>query len=141
FVLLGGLCLWVYFSADAARTLVSMGVPESAVAVVNPAASGAQGEPAGEGETAQAAAPKGGNAGQPTLVAIRPVGTGTANDRLSAIGDGEAIQSVTVMPQAAGTINEILVSSGDEVKKGQVLARLDDEEQVVLRDQAEVLLR
>lgn len=141
FVLLGGLCLWVYFSADAARTLVSMGVPESAVAVVNPAASGAQVEPAGESETAQAAAPKGGNAGQPTLVAIRPVGTGTANDRLSAIGDGEAIQSVTVMPQAAGTINEILVSSGDEVKKGQVLARLDDEEQVVLRDQAEVLLR
>ncbi|MCB5201064.1 efflux RND transporter periplasmic adaptor subunit [Neorhizobium sp. T786] len=140
FVLLGGLCLWVYLSADAARTLVSMGVPEAAVAVINPAASEAHGEPAGEGDAAQAT-PKGGNAGQPVLVAISPVGTGTVNDRLAAIGDGEAIQSVTVMPQATGTINEILVSSGDEVKKGQVLARLDDEEQVVLRDQAEVLLR
>jgi RND family efflux transporter MFP subunit len=45
------------------------------------------------------------------------------------------------MPQAAGTINEILVKSGDQVKKGQVLAQLDDDEQIILRDQAQVLLR
>ena len=144
FVLLGGLCLWIYMSADAARTLVSMGVPEAAVAVVNPAVSESSGAPAGEAGAEQASdtSPSGGGRGsQSVLIAMRPVGVGTVNDRLSAIGDGEAIQSVTVMPQAAGTINEILVKSGDRVTKGQVLAKLDDEEQIILRDQAEVLLR
>lgn len=98
---------------------------------------------AGSGQRSQEA---GGNrqnsaGAQAVLVATRPVGTGIVNDSLSAIGDGEAIQSVIVMPQAAGTINEILVKSGDRVKKGQILAQLDDDEQIILRDQAQVLLR
>lgn len=143
-VLLGGLCFWVYLSADAGRTLISMGVPEAIVSAINSKA----GEPvsatiAGSGQRSQEA---GGNrqnstGGQAVLVATRPVGTGIVNDSLSAIGDGEAIQSVIVMPQAAGTINEILVKSGDRVKKGQILAQLDDDEQIILRDQAQVLLR
>lgn len=143
-VLLGGLCFWVYLSADAGRTLVSMGVPEAIVSAINSKA----GEPvsatiAGSGQRSQES---GGNrqnsAGtQAVLVATRPVGKGIVNDSLSAIGDGEAIQSVIVMPQAAGTINEILVKSGDRVTKGQILAQLDDDEQIILRDQAQVLLR
>lgn len=143
-VLLGGLCFWVYLSADAGRTLISMGVPEAMVSAINSKA----GEPvsstiAGSGQRSQEA---GGNrqnsaGAQAVLVATRPVGTGIVNDSLSAIGDGEAIQSVIVMPQAAGTINEILVKSGDRVKKGQILAQLDDDEQIILRDQAQVLLR
>lgn len=142
FVLLGGLCLWIYLSADAARTLVSMGVPEAAVAAINPAASEPAGATSGEAESARGSGNRGGSGGgQSVLVAMRPVATGTINDSLSAIGDGEAIQSVTVKPQATGTINEIMVRSGDQVKKGQVLAKLDDDEQIILRDQAEVLLR
>ncbi|MBB4347373.1 MULTISPECIES: efflux RND transporter periplasmic adaptor subunit [Rhizobiaceae] len=143
-VLLGGLCFWVYLSADAGRTLVSMGVPEAIVSTINPKArEPASATVAGSGQRSTGA---GGNrqnssGGQAVLVATRPVGTGIVNDSLSAIGDGEAIQSVIVMPQAAGTINEILVKSGDQVKKGQVLAQLDDDEQIILRDQAQVLLR
>ena len=143
-VLLGGLCFWVYLSADAGRTLVSMGVPEAIVSAINPKSSEpASATVAGSGQRSAGA---GGNrqnsaSGQAVLVATRPVGTGIVNDSLSAIGDGEAIQSVIVMPQAAGTINEILVKSGDRVKKGQVLAQLDDDEQIILRDQAQVLLR
>lgn len=143
-VLLGGLCFWVYLSADAGRTLVSMGVPEAIVSTINPKASEpASATVAGSGQNSAGA---GGNrqnssGGQAVLVATRPVGTGIVNDSLSAIGDGEAIQSVIVMPQAAGTINEILVKSGDQVKKGQILAQLDDDEQIILRDQAQVLLR
>lgn len=143
-VLLGGLCFWVYLSADAGRSLVSMGVPETIVSAINPKA----GEPvsatvAGSGQGSQGT---GGNrqnsaGAQAVLVATRPVGTGIVNDSLSAIGDGEAIQSVIVMPQASGTINEILVKSGDRVTKGQILAQLDDDEQIILRDQAQVLLR
>jgi len=145
-VLLAGLCLWVYMSADAGRTLISMGMPEAIVSAINPKAS----EPvsATVAGSAGRSGIAGGGAGrnlnpdaQAVLVATRPVGTGVVNDRLSAIGDGEAIQSVIVMPQATGTINEILVKSGDEVKKGQVLVRLDDDEQIILRDQAQVLLR
>lgn len=143
-VLFGGLCFWVYLSADAGRTLVSMGVPEAIVSTINPKArEPASATVAGSGQRSTGA---GGNrqnssGGQAVLVATRPVGTGIVNDSLSAIGDGEAIQSVIVMPQAAGTINEILVKSGDQVKKGQVVAQLDDDEQIILRDQAQVLLR
>lgn len=142
-VLLGGLCFWVYLSADAGRSLVSMGVPEAVVSAINPKAS----EPvsatvAGNGERSTGSGNRQSSAGaQAVLVATKPVGRGIVNDSLSAIGDGEAIQSVIVMPQATGTINEILVKSGDRVKKGQVLAQLDDDEQLILRDQAQVLLR
>jgi RND family efflux transporter MFP subunit len=138
-ILLGGLCLWVYLSADQGRALVSMGIPESVVAAVNPQVS----EPAGAVASSSGGgvqAPGSGGA-QAVLVATRPVATGTVNDQLSAIGSGEAIQSVIVMPQAVGTINEIHVASGDRVTKGQLLVRLDDDEQVILRDQAKVLLR
>jgi RND family efflux transporter MFP subunit len=141
-VLLGGLCLWVYLSADAGRSLVSMGVPQGVVTAINPdvaepPAATVAGAPASSSRGGQ----RGGGENQMVLVATRPVGSGVVNDRLSAIGDGEAIQSVIVMPQATGTVNEILVKSGDLVKKGQVLAQLDDDEQIILRDQAQVVLR
>ncbi|MEB2843266.1 efflux RND transporter periplasmic adaptor subunit [Rhizobiales bacterium RZME27] len=141
-VLLAGLCLWVWLSADAARTLVSMGAPESVVAKINPAVTEpVSAEPSSGNGTAAATPRAGGGGQQAVLVATRPVGKGIVNDQLSAIGSGEAIQSVIVMPQAAGTINEIHVKSGDMVTKGQILAQLDDEEQIILRDQAKVLLR
>ncbi len=149
-VLLAGLGGWVYVSADAGRTLVSMGAPETLVGAINPQALAPASDIAGAQPSVTSGAGQGGNRqgqnqgrgqGQPTLVAARAVSTGTVNDRLSAIGSGEAIQSVIVMPQATGTVDEILVSSGERVSKGQVLVRLDDDEQVILRDQAAVLLR
>jgi RND family efflux transporter MFP subunit len=138
-LLVGALCLWVYLVPSAGDTLAKAGVPGSWIAAIRPETAGTS----GEGE----AAPRGGQAGrgpgggQGTLIATRPVELGTVNDRLNAIGDGEAIQSVVVMPQATGTVEEIMVSSGDRVTKGQILARLDDDEQTILRDQAQVLLR
>ncbi|MBA4796902.1 MAG: efflux RND transporter periplasmic adaptor subunit [Rhizobiales bacterium] len=136
------LCSWVYFSPGAGQTLVSMGVPQSVVALVS-------GQPEGEGQQAEGQSAQGAGQGQGgrrggnqnILVATQPVTIGVVNDRLSAIGDGEAIEAVTVMPQASGTIAEILVSSGQKVKKGDIIARLDREEQVILRDQAAVALR
>jgi len=159
-----GLCSWVYFSPGAGQSLVSMGVPQSVVSLVSRAPETGQGR-GGEGrgaQQAQSGGQAGGQAGgqgastaggggqgqgnrrggnQAILVATQPVSMGVVNDRLSAIGDGEAIEAVTVMPQASGTIAEILVSSGQKVTKGDVIARLDREEQVILRDQAAVALR
>lgn len=150
-----GLCAWVYFSPGAGQTLVSMGVPQSVVSLVSrpPQADGET--PGGQGQGGQQTQSAGQGAGQgqgrgqgngrggsqAILIATQPVSMGVINDRLSAIGDGEAIEAVTVMPQASGTIAEILVSSGQKVKTGDVIARLDREEQVILRDQAAVALR
>lgn len=145
-LLFAALCSWVYFSPGAGQTLVSMGVPQSVVALVSgqPEGEGQQAEgqsaqEAGRGQGQGQGGRRGGN--QNILVATQPVTIGVVNDRLSAIGDGEAIEAVTVMPQASGTIAEILVSSGQKVKKGDIIARLDREEQVILRDQAAVALR
>lgn len=154
-VLFAGLCALVYFSPGAGRTLVSMGVPASAVALLSSgpedegqgrrqAQSGGQGQGAGQGQGqggGQAQGNRRGGGNQAILVATQPVTMGVVNDRLSAIGDGEAIEAVTVMPQASGTLAEILVSSGQKVTKGDVIARLDREEQVILRDQSAVALR
>jgi RND family efflux transporter MFP subunit len=138
-ILVGALCLWVYLVPSAGDTLAKAGVPATWIATIRPETAGSSGE--GEGAPRGRQAGRGPGGGQGTLIATRPVEVGTVNDRLSAIGDGEAIQSVVVMPQATGTIEEIFVSSGERVTKGQVLARLDDDEQTILRDQAQVLLR
>lgn len=164
-ILVVGLCSWTWFDPGAGAKLTSWGVPSQVMAVLpkpeapaeraNASAAGqqapggqqgaGQGQAAnnGQGGSGQGNAPGGGrrDGQQGTLVVVKQVVNGVVNDRLSAIGDGEAIQSVVVMPQAAGTIEEILVSSGQRVTKGTVLARLDDDEQVITRDQAQVMLR
>jgi RND family efflux transporter MFP subunit len=66
---------------------------------------------------------------------------GIVNDRLNAIGTGEAVRSVVVTPQASGIIREILIKSGERISKGQILAKLDSEEQVIAQGQAEVVLK
>jgi RND family efflux transporter MFP subunit len=150
-----GLCSWVYLSPGAGQTLVSMGVPASAVSLISgggaegdsgsqrgPGQGGQQAQSGGQGSgQGQGQGNRRGGGNQAILVATQPVAMGVVNDRLSAIGNGEAVEAVTVMPQASGTIAEILVSSGQEVTKGDVIARLDSEEQVILRDQAAVALR
>ena len=140
-----GLCSWVYFSPGAGHALGSMGVPQSVVGLVaaTPEAEG-QGGPRAQAGGQGGGRGQGGNrrgGGQAILVATEAVAIGVVNDRLSAIGDGEAVEAVTVMPQASGMLDEILVSSGQKVSKGDIIARLDREEQVILRDQAAVALR
>ncbi len=134
-VLVAGFAAAVAFVPGAASLLQKAGVPASVVAMVAPRddAKGVQ-----AGKIASGGAGRGQNT---PLVLTHPVVGGIVNDRLSAIGTGDAIRSVVVMPQAAGTIREILIKSGDRVKQGQVLARLDDDEQIIARGQAEVALK
>jgi len=145
-----GLCSWIYLSPGAGQTLIGMGVPQALVVLVSSGdAEGPGGgqAPQGNARQAQGQGQGGQNQGgqrrgsQAILVATQPVTIGTVNDRLGAIGDGEAIEAVTVMPQTSGMISEILVASGQPVKKGEVIARLDREEQLILRDLAAVALR
>ncbi|MFJ6323390.1 MULTISPECIES: efflux RND transporter periplasmic adaptor subunit [unclassified Rhizobium] len=134
-VLVAGFVAAVAFVPGAASLLQKAGVPASVVAMVTPRDDAKGGQ---AGKIASGGAGRGQNT---PLVLTHPVVGGIVNDRLSAIGTGDAIRSVVVMPQAAGTIREILIKSGDRVKQGQVLARLDDDEQIIARGQAEVALK
>ena len=127
-VLIGGAALWVGLSPASSTLLSKLGV-SSAV----PGS-----ESGGQAANGQNGAPRALQAPFVLTVAVAP---GRINDRLSAIGTGEAIQSVVVTPQVAGTVAEVFVKSGDHVEKGAPLARLDNAEQLIARDQAQVALK
>jgi len=139
-VIVAGFAGWIFFAPGAADSLKNAGVPESVVSRIAPSAKTADATaPAAEGGNRRNGGGRGGNGA--VLVVTQDVVQGVVNDRLSAIGTGDAIRSVAVTPQATGTIREILIKSGDKVKAGQVIAKLDSEEQVIAKGQAEVALK
>jgi RND family efflux transporter MFP subunit len=127
-----GIAAVVAFVPGTAGLLRAFGVPDTVLGPIAP------GESTKSEKAANSGARRGANM---PLVVTEAVVSGVVNDRLSAIGTGDAIRSVVVMPQATGTIREVLIKSGDHVKQGQVLARLDDDEQIIARGQAQVALK
>ena len=131
FLVIGGLIL-LHFVPGSAGMARSVGVPESVVTLL------AKPEPT-------ALAPAEGNqqrdAGQQLTVAVKEAEEGKINDRLRAIGDGDAIRSVGVTPLVAGQIAELLIKPGQRVTAGEVIARLDDEVETVAVSQAKVALK
>ena len=99
------------------------------------------GAPSGSGEGGSAAAPpgggdRGGGGPRETLVVTRTVEEGVSGDRLLALGDGEALASVVVVPRDDGTVEAVEVASGARVAAGDPLVRLDDESETIARDLA-----
>ncbi|MEK1933785.1 MAG: efflux RND transporter periplasmic adaptor subunit [Pararhizobium sp.] len=134
-ILVVGLGIWVRFVPGAGAMLAKAGVPEQLlVFAAKPADGAADGQGAGQG---QGSGRRGQGGGAP-LVVTQPVDSAVVNDRLNAIGNGEAILSVAVTPQATGNLTEVLVHSGDRIEKGQVIARLDRDEQKIAAAQAKV---
>lgn len=131
FLVIGGLIL-LHFVPGSAGMARSVGVPESVVTLL------AKPEPT-------ALAPAEGNqrrdAGQQLTVVVKEAEEGKINDRLRAIGDGDAIRSVGVAPLVAGQIAELLIKPGQRVTAGEVIARLDDEVETVAVSQAKVALQ
>ncbi len=68
------------------------------------------------------------------LVVTSPVRMAISGDRLTSIGDGEASASVTVLPRDTGLLTEVMIESGDQVRQGDLLARLDSESEEIARD-------
>ena len=67
------------------------------------------------------------------MVVAAPVGEGTINDRLTAIGEGSAINSVTITSASGGTLMAVAVRPGDQVAaKHEELARHDQSDYVGL---------
>ncbi|MBY3594883.1 efflux RND transporter periplasmic adaptor subunit [Rhizobium bangladeshense] len=149
-VIIAGFSAWVSFAPGAGDTMRDAGIPESLVSMIAPKAdetadagarAGARGQRPDGAEDQGQNRRSGGGRNSAILVVTQAVVQGVVNDRLNAIGTGDAIRSVAVTPQASGTIREILIKSGDKVKADQVIAKLDSEEQVIARGQADVAVK
>lgn len=131
FLAVGALIL-LHFVPGSAGMARSLGVPEDIVAMIAKPAPTAL--PPTEGNQRR-------NQGQQPTVVVKAAEQGRINDRLRAIGDGDALRSVSVTPLVAGQIAELSVKPGEHVKAGEVIARLDDEVEKVAVAQAKVALQ
>lgn len=129
-VLVIGAALWIGFVPSARETLAGWGLDIPALAATAPeTGTGAA------GGNAQAAAGR-----RATTVVAMPTSRKTINDRLSAIGTGEAVRSVVVLPFVSGRIVEIRVASGDMVAAGDVIANLDADNERITVDRMRIAL-
>ncbi len=133
-VLAVGGAAWVRLAPGAGETLAAIGVSQPLI----DALSGAQGGEGAGGGSSNSERGQGRRSGfaEAPLVVVKPAARAVVNDRLNAIGNGEAIRSVTVTPTATGNLTEILVKSGDRITEGQVIARLDSDDQMIAAEQA-----
>jgi RND family efflux transporter MFP subunit len=131
-VVAGG--LWARFFPGAPETLERWGMDWAAAAVSDETSRTASTGGRGEG------APGGGFGSQTPLVVVSDIASATINDRLSAIGTGAALNSVSVTPFATGRLTEILVDAGTRVEAGTVIASLDSDAEEIEADRARIAL-
>jgi RND family efflux transporter MFP subunit len=125
FLVVGGLILMHYTPGSAVMGR-KIGVPESVVSLVGR-----------EDPTAKVAdMNKRGN--NQLIVVVKPATEGKVNDRLNAIGDGHALRSVAVTPLVPGQISEVLVQPGQQVKAGDIIAKLDNDVEKIALASAKV---
>jgi RND family efflux transporter MFP subunit len=128
---------YVLLVPGADETLEGLGITLPAFAATAPDATA----PAGaRGGTSGGSGPRGGFGGREMVVVTAPAVAATINDRLGAIGEGAAANSVTVMSPAAGTLTELLVQPGDVVEAGTVIGRLDDDAERIAFERAKLAL-
>lgn len=131
---------YVFFVPGAPETLRQYGIDlpflRQAEAATGPAGQQAQagGGPGGQRGGGQGGGGRGG--ARAMVVVTAPVVMATINDKLSAIGEGAATQSVTVMSPATGTLRELRVSPGQEVAANDVIGVLDGDAQEIAAERA-----
>lgn len=77
----------------------------------------------------------------PAPVIVTPVGLTSDAAIVEAVGTGDAVKAVTLYPEAAGRVTEILFEAGDRVEPDQPLLHLDTEDEALAVDLAEVRLQ
>jgi RND family efflux transporter MFP subunit len=125
-VLAAGLYVWITYVPAAQPLLARLGVLDLLgieVAEAAPAQTGPQ---------------RGG--GGPASVIALPVAEADLAERINAIGDGRALRSVTVRSNAVGVITYHGLSAGGYVQSGDVLIRLQDEQEQIALEQAKITL-
>jgi RND family efflux transporter MFP subunit len=136
-VLAAAAAAYVYFVPGAPEQLAQFGIPIPVAAATNAETA----TPAAGGENARRRQGGGGGRGVRELVVVTaPVIVASINDKLSAIGEGEAAHSVTVMSPANGTLEALLVKPGDSVAAGDVIGRLDADAEQIAFERAELAL-
>ena len=133
------------YNAEANRMLVQAGLNLPLLtAAAEPAAAQApqrgqqaqgQGGPR-QGQGAPGGGRPGGAGGRSAVVVVAPVGEGTINDKLTAIGEGSAIHSVTITSASGGTLLAVAVKPGDTVAANDEIATLDNGTQQIAFDRA-----
>jgi multidrug efflux pump subunit AcrA (membrane-fusion protein) len=78
--------------------------------------------------------------GGPAQVVVRAADTGQLNARVTAIGDGRAVRSVTVRAEATGLIRDIAVEPGRYVEAGALVAELDADAETIALERARLMV-
>jgi RND family efflux transporter MFP subunit len=81
---------------------------------------------------------RGRGGGVPVVTA--PVGTDALGPQIRAIGTATAARAVTLYPEVTGIVRSVEVDQDAKVSEGQVLLQLDDDDQVIAIDRAEIAL-
>jgi len=123
---------WAIWLPSSHAVLDRMGLLEPLVRLGVPIAQAPHiGGPAGRG---------GGFSRGAITVVTAPVEQAEMTDRIVAIGTGEALRSVVLLPEVSGRLVEINVSSGALVAEGTVVARLDRAAEQIAQDRAQLML-
>lgn len=96
--------------------------------------------PRGNGQSGGGQGAGGFTRGSDVPVVTARVGTDTSGAQIRAIGTATAVESITVFPEVTGIVTAIEIEAGAKATKGQVLFRLDDADQAVAVERAEVAL-
>lgn len=76
----------------------------------------------------------GGRGGFAPAVSMAAAEPATVGRTLNVIGEGRALKSVALTSEATGIVTEVNIASGKAVSQGDVLLRLDDEQQRIALD-------
>jgi RND family efflux transporter MFP subunit len=79
-----------------------------------------------------------GGRGGPVLVVTDAVETDTTGIQVSAVGTVAASRAVTIFPQVTGVVTDVAFHAGDLVSDAQPLIKLDDADQQVAVDKAQL---
>ncbi|KXF78756.1 hypothetical protein ATN84_02995 [Paramesorhizobium deserti] len=129
FLLLAALAGWAYFYPGANQVLARVGIdwlPQRS---------------APQTASRQEDAERNGGSRPATLVVAEPAGRETINNRLTAIGTGRALETVSVTPFTSGMMTKLLVKAGARVKAGEPIAQLDAENEQIAADKAKIALQ
>lgn len=128
--------LWLRFDAGTGAYLASdeSPLPASLRPLVAAVA------PDGHGETIAPTTPLGAARPAP-LVVVDAARADVTRQRLQALGTGEAERAVAVYPDAAGIVTEIAFAPGQSVSAGDILARLESDNERLAVDRARIALR
>ncbi|PWR02690.1 efflux RND transporter periplasmic adaptor subunit [Meridianimarinicoccus roseus] len=82
---------------------------------------------------------RGQRGGDATRVVTATVEHRALADRITSIGDGQALRMVTVRAETSGRIIEVGVASGEKIGAETVIARLDDRAERIALDRARIM--